>query len=287
MPGPHVDLKLMQCFPDVGGVDAWYGGFWQDRCQWFTGYHQPGAKGLAGLIEWSCPAPNWDLIGYELWESRRKGDTLIEAYYNDPNPSTTAAGKYRQSTGHWHMRFWPNGDERDRQWFPNALEEDLGYLKGGITGTKGGGITKGKGMAKGNKGMAKGNVFPKSGKDKGKGKGTAKGNTLPKGSKGNEGMAKGNTFPKSGKDKGKGKGTAKGNTLPKGSKGKGMAMAKWGRPDALEEAQMLVLNSDASGKGKQGDAPKGKGFGKYPNGKPAPGKVPAGGEGLAPAEAQG
>ena len=107
MPGPHVELKIVQCFLDVGGCDAWQGGYWDQGGQWWTGWHLAGPSGLPGLMEWSWPNPGWDLIGYERWEHFRKGDRLIEALYCDPNPSTT---RYPGAPhGHWHVWFHPNG----------------------------------------------------------------------------------------------------------------------------------------------------------------------------------
>jgi len=74
MPGPHLDMKLMQCWPDVGGVDCWIGDYWDPNrsTQWWTGWHLPGPSGIEGLRSWSWPNPGWVLIGYELWGHYKK-----------------------------------------------------------------------------------------------------------------------------------------------------------------------------------------------------------------------
>ena len=184
---PHLDLKILQCYPDIGGCDAWLGGFWDASSQWYTGWHQPGREGLQGLIQWKWPSDTWTLIGFERWEYRRKGDIMREAFYNYPNGSTCPNAP--PATGHWHMKASPHGETKTWKWFPGALVEEEAYLKGGITGPKGG-----------------------KGKDKGQGKG--KGNWRPQGGKG-KGKGQGNSLPKGGKGKGKGQGRS----LPKGGKG--------------------------------------------------------------------
>ena len=163
---PHLDLKILQCNHDVGGADAWLGGYWDARSQWYTGWHQPGHTGLQGLIEWTWPSDNWSLIGFERWEFCRRGDILVEAYYNDPN-----------------------GERKSSRWSPGALWEEELYLKGGITGPKGG-----------------------------KGKGKGQGSSLPKGGKG-KGKGQGSSLPKGGKDSGKGKAKGEGKCQGK-AKGK-------------------------------------------------------------------
>ena len=125
---PHLNLKILQCYHDVGSADAWLGGYWDARSQWYTGWHQPGNIGLQGLREWTWPCDDWSLIGYERWEYRRRGDILVEAYYNDPNPSTSRFAP--PPTGHWHMKFFPNGERRSSRWFPGALWEEDGVPKG-------------------------------------------------------------------------------------------------------------------------------------------------------------
>ena len=101
----------MQCFDDVGGVDCWMGGFWEEPkgrqpTQWWTGWHCPGASGLKGLKGWTWPNEGWTLIGYEKWgysQRPNRRDVLLEALYMDPNPSTFA--QPGPPEGHWHMRF--------------------------------------------------------------------------------------------------------------------------------------------------------------------------------------
>ena len=88
MPGPHLELKLMQCYADVGGADGWLSGHWDQGSQWWTGWHLPGPAGPAGLRAWSWPNDQWVLIGFERWDSFRKfpHTRLREAYYQFPNP---------------------------------------------------------------------------------------------------------------------------------------------------------------------------------------------------------
>ena len=150
----------MQVFDDVGGCDAWLSGYWEDgpngSSQWWTGWHLPGAAGLAGLQAWQWPNPNWILIGYERWGYFRKGDRLLEACYAIPNPSTTRP-PLREPSGHWHMTWHPNGSLRTQRRENQVLVDDHPYLKGGHTGPKGAG------------GMGKGNAAPKGGQAAGKG----------------------------------------------------------------------------------------------------------------------
>ena len=89
MPGAHLELKLMQCFADVGGTDAWLSGFWGGGSQWWTGWHLPGPPGPTGHLQWSWPNPDWLLIGFERWEYVRNypHSRLMEAMHQDPNPS--------------------------------------------------------------------------------------------------------------------------------------------------------------------------------------------------------
>ena len=154
----------MQCWEDVGGCDAWMGGFFDPNSstQWWTGWHLPGPAGLEGLRGWTWPNPDWILIGYELWGSYKKGDRLIEACYACPNPSTMPADQdLQQPSGHWHVTFRPSGFVKASNWKADILEEGHFYLKGS-TSPKGGAFPKGGGKAS-----------PKGGsKGKGKGKGT-------------------------------------------------------------------------------------------------------------------
>ena len=162
MPGPHLDMKLMQCWPDVGGCDCWVGGYWdpEAKTQWWTGWHLPGPAGLAGLRNWTWPNPKWTLIGYELWASYKKGDRLIEAYYAYPNPSTTPSTQQQQvqPSGHWHVAYHPNGAAKSSWWSDDTLVDEHCYLKGSSSpkGGRGGKGRKGKG--KGHKGKGKGKL---------------------------------------------------------------------------------------------------------------------------------
>ena len=181
MPGAHLDLMLMQCWPDVGGCDAWLGGFWTEEDgrhqQWWTGWHLPGPSGPEGLTSWQWPSPHWRLIGYELWGSFRRGPKLLEACYAYPNPSTTEDPESQVPEGHWHLKWHPNGREISRDWSPEALIDDHPYIKGGVFTPKGGhqeAKGKGKGKPKGSKGQAtnfKGKGTPKGRNGKGKNKG--------------------------------------------------------------------------------------------------------------------
>ena len=164
MPGAHLDLKLMQCYPDVGGADAWLGGNWTPAgSQWWTGWHLPGPldtirpAGPPGTIQWSWPNPHWVLIGFERWEYFRRfpHSRLMEARYQDPNPSTLAVAP--EPEGHWHVTYGRNGLEQSCRWVPNPLEEPGHlYLKGDTGKGKGKGGTKGKGPGDKGKGKGKG-----------------------------------------------------------------------------------------------------------------------------------
>ena len=164
----------MQVFDDVGGCDAWLSGYWEDgpngSSQWWTGWHLPGAAGLAGLQAWQWPNPNWILIGYERWGYFRKGDRLLEACYATPNPSTTQP-PLREPDGHWHMAWHPNGSLRTSGWSDQVLVDDHPYLKGGHTGPKG----TGKGNAAPKGGQAAGKGGNAAGKAKAKAKAKSKG----------------------------------------------------------------------------------------------------------------
>ena len=163
MPGPHLELKLMQCYEDTGGADAWLTGHWDRVSQWWTGWHLPGPAGRAGLSFWSWPNPDWVLIGFERWDyfSKFPHSRLMEALYQHPNPSTLAweAGELIPE-GHWHIVYNRQGHLQTRTWDPNPLVEPQNlYLKGHATG-------KGKGKGPGDEGKGKGPGV----KGKGKGK---------------------------------------------------------------------------------------------------------------------
>jgi len=173
MPGPHLELKMMQCYDDVGGCDAWIGSWWNPTHQWWVGYHSTRA-----LNSWRWPSQEWTLIGHEKWYQPHIGNPkLREAFYVHPNPSMTPPHLLTPPNGHWHVRYSTRGNETLCQWTPLPLTEDAPdrlYLKGGPTGPKGnfhckGAADKGKGKGKAaDTGKGKGG----KGKSKGKNKGT-------------------------------------------------------------------------------------------------------------------
>ena len=157
-------MHLMRCYPDVGGVDAWLEGHWNETSQWYTGWHLPGPAHAAGGMAWSWPNDNWILIGFERWDYFRKypHTRQMEGMYQDPN--------FLTPVGHWHVTYHGNGQQRSCTWLPNALEEPQHlYLKGMGKGQEDEGQEgegKGQGNGKGKNGKGKG------GKGKG-GKGKA------------------------------------------------------------------------------------------------------------------
>ena len=68
MPGPRLELKIMQTWADVGGCDAWMGSYWKPNQQWWVGWHSP-----QNLPNWAWPSDDWVLIGYERWYQPRRG----------------------------------------------------------------------------------------------------------------------------------------------------------------------------------------------------------------------
>ena len=185
MPGPHLHLHLMQCYQDVGGVDAWLAGHWNENSQWYTGWHLPGPAYATGGMAWSWPNANWILIGFERWDYFRKypHTRLMEAMYQHPNPSTAREYELAEDpnflipVGHWHVTYRRSGQQQSCTWLPNALEEPQHlYLKGQVQdkGTGKGQEGKGKGKGKGkvqDKGKGKGQVLGKGKGKNGKGKG--------------------------------------------------------------------------------------------------------------------
>ena len=112
MPGkPHLTLTLWQCFPDVGGTDAWMGSWWGEThdgsrsWQWFTGWHHPNP-----LHQWRYPDPQWRFFGHELWEVDGPAEWKSESYYVEPNPSTALAGPDLTPRGYWHHWYNRQGD---------------------------------------------------------------------------------------------------------------------------------------------------------------------------------
>ena len=133
MPGPHLELKLMKTFEDVGGCDIWMGSFWAPRQQWWVGWHTP-----KDIDHWTWPSDEWLLIGWERWYQPINGKSkLLEAYYNTPNPSTTLP-PCSAPDGHWHMTWSHRGNLTWSAWHEGPLLDDSPhYLKGGRTGPKG------------------------------------------------------------------------------------------------------------------------------------------------------
>ena len=88
MPGPHIDACIMQCFPDVGGVDFWLSSWHHEGKQWWVGWHtrKPFQEFHIGEAE------DWTLIGYELWHSPMDHEQwcgpgyMLEAYCADLTP---------------------------------------------------------------------------------------------------------------------------------------------------------------------------------------------------------
>ena len=172
MPGSHIDIKIMRCFDDVGGCDAWMGGLWFQHGQWWVGWHQRGAFGLDGLLGWSYPNENqaWHLIGFELWGHYKKGgERLIEAYYHFPNPSTMKNPP--PPNGHWHMIWHPNGSlmsSTRQEYRKDTLAQIDEYVD-----TMGGG--KGKAFGKGQQAFEKGQLAFGKGYSFGQGKSKGEG----------------------------------------------------------------------------------------------------------------
>ena len=137
MPGPHLTVTLWQCFPDVGGCDAWQSNWWEvpnQSCsyQWWVGWHSPKA-----LTRWAWPGSRWTLIGHERWEDYYGISWKSEAYYAYPNPSTAPRGHDLTPSGHWFVEYDWNGEETDRRWSYAILTEGPLYLKGGRSKGKG------------------------------------------------------------------------------------------------------------------------------------------------------
>ena len=179
MPGPHLTLSIFQCFPDVGGCDAWLSNWWGAAHQWWVGWHSPKP-----LTRWAWPSPiyGWTLIGHERWRDLNGISLKAEALYAHPNPSVAPWGHDLTPCGHWHVRYDAQGNETARSWSDEILSEGELYLKGKGKGqNKGNGYAKGKGYqgkgsgkggkGKGGKGKGKGSKGKNKGKNKDKGKG--------------------------------------------------------------------------------------------------------------------
>ena len=178
MPGPHLDMKLMQSWPAVGGCDFWLGGYWSPKRQWWTGWHTS-----RDYQHWEWPSADWVLIGYELWD---EDGQLVEAMYVSPNPSTTSGTA--PPNGHVHLKWNRHGQQLFCRWSDEILVDDHPYLKGGRFGPKGTGksltlkgndvspkgqgkTAKGKGKDTGPKGKGQGKISEGPGAKDGKGKG--------------------------------------------------------------------------------------------------------------------
>ena len=136
MPGPNIEMKLMQCFADVGGCDLWQGSYWKGCHQWWIGWHHPN-----NLRHWSWPSDDWVFIGYEKWYQRPKGDPkLLEAFYATPNHSVHRP-PCPAPNGYWHLCYNHTGRQTWQEWVGThpLVEHDDGqrYLKGGRSGPKG------------------------------------------------------------------------------------------------------------------------------------------------------
>ena len=107
MPGPHIEMKLMQTFSDVGGCDCWIGSYWEGNQQWWVGWHSPN-----NLHGWAWPSDEWLLLGHERWYCPRRGEPkVLEAMYATPNPIDPSA---TLATARWPLAqclepLWPLG----------------------------------------------------------------------------------------------------------------------------------------------------------------------------------
>ena len=222
MPGPRLDLMLMLCCEEVGGCDLWMSGPWEKEGQWWLGLHfSSPLTGLNALQALRWPDPRWHLIGYERWKrlSNRSGVRLLEAYYCEPNPSTTKT--LEPTKGHWHKHYYPSGKLMDEEWSWEKLEDYRPYLNGGAFTLKGKWLQGGKGKLAGPKG--KDNAW----------KGKGQGYTWPKG----------------------GKAEFNDDTWPKGSKGQGKDAPTWSynwSGKSSEGTWMSKGKHDASQQGSKG-----------------------------------
>ena len=49
MPGPHIEVKSMQCVPGIGGSDHWCGSYYTETTQWWVGCHSTKPLKIAHL----------------------------------------------------------------------------------------------------------------------------------------------------------------------------------------------------------------------------------------------
>ena len=126
MPGPDIEMKLMQTLSDVQGCDCWLGNYWEGNQQWWVGWHSPH-----NLHDWAWPSHEWLLFGYERWYFPRRGEPkVLEAFYATPNPSVQVP-PLPLPDGHWHIAGSHNGHLKWQQLIDSPLVEDENlYLKG-------------------------------------------------------------------------------------------------------------------------------------------------------------
>ena len=144
MAGPHLDALIMECFLDAQGTEVWKG-FYLGGEQWWVGWHTTTPFHNRNLDE-PC---DWFLIGYEKWCHNRQGHAyLAEAYYQEPNPSTSHLDADLTPVGQRYVAYNDHG----QQTYAGYLGEPLMFPKG--KGKKG--IGKGKGKKGIDKGQGKG-----------------------------------------------------------------------------------------------------------------------------------
>ena len=123
MPGPHIAAFIMQCWPDVDGADVWLSSWYTANHQWWEGWHT-----TPPFRNWhSGQDGQWFLIGYEKWCRGALGERMREAYYQEPNPSTSQRGEDLTPVGHWYVRYNARGDRTDTSYNGQPLtwqEED-------------------------------------------------------------------------------------------------------------------------------------------------------------------
>ena len=122
MAGPHLDALITECFLDVQGREVWKG-FYLGGEQWWVGWHTttPFHNGNLGK---PC---NWFLIGYEKWCHNRRGHAyLAEAYYQEPNPSTSRPDADLTPVGQRYVAYNDHGQRA----YIGYLGEPLMFPKG-------------------------------------------------------------------------------------------------------------------------------------------------------------
>ena len=142
MPGAHLDAQIFQCFRDVGGCDVWTSSYHNEYLgqarlvneQWWDGWHN-----TSPFHNWHLgQACQWFLIGHEKWSNPANGAIpyMTEAYYNEPNPSTSRWGSNLTPVGHWHVQYNSQGHDTYRIYnlWPLAWEEEDAFLNCGRQG---------------------------------------------------------------------------------------------------------------------------------------------------------